>query len=332
MKVQLLQRQPHPGQFSVEGYFSRVVDALLAQGLDAELSIAPVKSKGFLPRLQILDFARKRRGHITHITGDIYFAALALEPQRTVVTVLDCGRLHQLSGLRRELMRQIWFRLPLRRLAAITVISAETKRDLLKWVPEIEPSRVHVVPVSVSSLYTRHDQPFNAQCPRILQVGTKDNKNVVRLCQALSGVNCHLVIVGKLRECHLEALREHQIEYTNLVGISDQELVNEYQKADILAFASTFEGFGMPIVEAQIVGRPVVTSNCASMPEVAGNAALLVDPYSVESIRNGFRKVIEDVEYREDMVLRGFENARRFDNLEIAKQYISIYSSLQQQG
>ena len=61
----------------------------------------------------------------------------------------------------------------------------------------------------------------------------------------------------------------------------------------------------MPIVEAQIVGRPVVTSNCASMREVAGNAALLVDP-SVESIRNGFRKVIEDVEYREEMVLRGF--------------------------
>ena len=55
MKVQLLQRQPHPGQFSVEGYFSRVVDALLVLGIDAELSIAPVHSKGLLPRLQILD-------------------------------------------------------------------------------------------------------------------------------------------------------------------------------------------------------------------------------------------------------------------------------------
>ena len=66
--------------------------------------------------------------------------------------------------------------------------------------------------------------------------------------------------------------------------------------------------------------------------KLQSNAALLVDPYSVESIRNGFRKVIEDVEYREDMVLRGYENARRFDNVEIAKQYISIYSSLQQQS
>ena len=68
------------------------------------------------------------------------------------------------------------------------------------------------------------------------------------------------------------------------------------------------------------------------MPEVAGDAALLVDPYSVESIRNGFRKVIDDDAYREDMVSRGFDNARRFDNVEIAKRYISIYSSLQRQA
>ena len=84
----------------------------------------------------------------------------------------------------------------------------------------------------------------------------------------------------------------------------------------------------MPIVEAQIVGRPVVTSNCASMPEVAGDAAVLVDPFSVTSIREGFLKIITDDEYRRELVERGFSNAKRFDNVAIARQYISIYESL----
>ena len=190
-------------------------------------------------------------------------------------------------------MRQLWFNLPLRRLGAITVVSNETKRDLLKWVPSLDPERIHVIPVSVSALFTRVDKEFNSEkLERVLQVGTKENKNLLRLCEALEGLKCHLVIVGVLTNRQKTALAKHQIAYTNLIGLSDEELVREYQKtSDILAFASTLEGFGMPVVEAQIVGRPVVTSNRASMPEVAGDGAVLVDPYSVASIRDGFQKI-----------------------------------------
>ena len=329
MKVKLIQRQPHAGQFSVEGYFSRVMEAFEELELDVALDIVPHQSRGVLPRLRIMNYARNNRGDVTHITGDIHFAALGLNPERTVVTVLDCGSLHRLNGVKREVMRQFWFNLPLRRLGAITVISSETKRDLLKWVPTLDPNRIHVVPVSVSELFTRVDRQFNTKKPRVLQVGTKENKNLIRLFEALKDIDCHLVIVGKLTDRHRSALQENQIEYSNLIGISDEELVAEYQKSDILAFASTFEGFGMPIVEAQIVGRPVVTSRCASMPEVAGDAAVLVDPFSVVSIREGFLRAINDEEYRSDLVQRGFSNAKRFDNLAIARQYISIYESLQ---
>lgn len=328
MKVRLIQRQPHIGQFSVEGYFSRVMEAFAGLKLDVTLDVVPHQSRGLIPRLKIINYARNRKGDVTHITGDIHFAALGLNPEKTVVTVLDCGSLHRLEGLKREVMRQFWFSLPLRHLGAITVISAETKRDLLQWVPTLDPERIHVVPVSVSELFTRVDSEFNKLKPRVLQVGTKENKNLIRLFEALKDIDCHLVIVGRLSDNHKDALKENQIEYTNLIGITDEELVSEYQKADILAFASTFEGFGMPIVEAQIVGRPVVTSNCASMPEVAGDAAVLVDPFSVTSIREGFLKIITDDEYRRELVERGFSNAKRFDNVAIARQYISIYESL----
>ena len=140
-------------------------------------------------------------------------------------------------------MLQLWFRLPLRRLAAITVISAETKRDLLKWVPEIDPSRVHVVPVSVSSLYKRHAQPFNTQCPRILQLGQRITKTVSGFVRHSAGLTATWLLSANFVNV---GILKHYVNIqlsTQIVGISDQELVNEYQKADILAFASTFEGF-----------------------------------------------------------------------------------------
>lgn len=84
----------------------------------------------------------------------------------------------------------------------------------------------------------------------------------------------------------------------------------------------------MPIVEAQRVGRVVVTSNCSSMPEVAGEAACFVDPLDVASIHGGFQRVIQDQSYREALIERGFENARRFGADAVAQQYYRLYQSV----
>ena len=90
------------------------------------------------------------------------------------------------------------------------------------------------------------------------------------------------------------------IEYENWSNLSLDEVVRKYQQCDLLTFCSTYEGFGMPIVEANVVGRPVVTSDISSMPEVAGNAACLVDPFDSASIRSGIRRVIKDIDYRSE--------------------------------
>jgi glycosyltransferase involved in cell wall biosynthesis len=84
----------------------------------------------------------------------------------------------------------------------------------------------------------------------------------------------------------------------------------------------------MPIVEANAVGRVVVTSNLLSMPEVAGGAAHLVDPFDVSSIRSGILKVIEDDSYREALITKGFANRKRFDTRQIAQEYAEIYRLL----
>ncbi|MCP9787690.1 glycosyltransferase [Cyanobium sp. Maggiore-St4-Cus] len=296
--------------------------------VNVEVCISPYPSKGLLQRLRILRYASRINADLLHIAGDIHFAALGTDPARTVVTVADCGRLHQLKGIKREILRQFWFQHPLKRAAALTVISQAVKDDLLTWVPDLEPSRIHVVPVSISPSFHPSSKTFNREKPRILQIGTKPNKNIPRLVQALRGVNCTLVLIGLLSPDLRQILEEHHVSYENYSGLSESEIVDEFHKADLVVFASTLEGFGMPILESQTVGRAVVTSNCTSMPEVAGDGAALVDPFSVASIRKGVLQVIEDQAYRNRLIELGKLNCRRFTPDAIAIQYLKIYQSI----
>ena len=105
-------------------------------------------------------------------------------------------------------------------------------------------------------------------------------------------------------------------------------LIEKYRSADMVAMCSTHEGFGMPILEAQATGRVVLTSNCSSMPDVAGAGALLVDPYSVTSMKEGIQKLCTDAELRNQLILEGFKNTQRFLPEEIAKQYLALYKRL----
>jgi glycosyltransferase involved in cell wall biosynthesis len=148
---------------------------------------------------------------------------------------------------------------------------------------------------------------------------------VQRLVQALQGLPCHLDLVGPVSDTLQGLLDECQIQYTAWGRLTDEQLVERYQQADIIAFVSTHEGFGMPIVEAQCVERVCVTSNCSSMPEVAGDGACLVDPFDVQSIRAGFQRVIQDSAYREQLIAAGRVNRQRFDANRIAQQFLEVY-------
>jgi glycosyltransferase involved in cell wall biosynthesis len=327
-RIAFINRRPVEGQYSIESYFKRISDSLRNLGVDLQSFTSPYTSKGLVPRLKIIRFAHRHQEAINHITGDIHFAALGLDPARTVVTVHDCGRLHQLSGIKQVLLRQIWFEIPLRRAAAITVISQAVKDDLLNWVPTLSSKDIHIIPVSISPLFTYSARVFNDSNPRILQIGTKANKNLPRLAQAMRGLDATLVIIGKLDKDLLRLLSAYNIRYENYSGLSEAEVVDLYRSSDILAFASTLEGFGMPILEAQAIGRVVLTSNCTSMPDVAGGGALLVDPYSVSSIRAGLIRLIEDSSLRQQLISRGLRNTKRFSSDAIAAQYLQVYQSI----
>jgi glycosyltransferase involved in cell wall biosynthesis len=118
------------------------------------------------------------------------------------------------------------------------------------------------------------------------------------------------------------------INYVNYHGISFKKVIDCYDSSDIVVFASFHEGFGMPIVEANAIGRPIICSNVCSLPEIAGDAALFVNPYSVDEIRNSIISLINDKCMRDYYVKKGLINAEKYSQTNIADQYIDIYKKI----
>jgi glycosyltransferase involved in cell wall biosynthesis len=192
----------------------------------------------------------------------------------------------------------------------------------------VDPNRIKVIHDPISEEFSHIPKKFNKEKPNILQLGTKENKNLIMLIRALKGISCNLQIIGTLSERQVAELKENEITYEANSELTDEEIRIKYSQCDIVSFVSTYEGFGMPIVEANAIGRVVVTSNILSMPEVGADAAHFVDPFDVESIRTGIIRVINDDHYRDKLIANGFVNRNRFDPRSIAKQYSEIYKAL----
>lgn len=326
MNVTHFQRKPGNGHFSVERIFDEVRRHLPAH-IRCRHAVSRFESRGLFRRIYNMLEAPLRAGDVNHITGDVHYLAVLLPRRRTLLTVLDCVSLNRLAGWRRKILWFAWYWLPIKRAKIISVISEFTKRELLTWV-NCDPDRIRVIHVSVSDSFKPVPKPFSSARPVVLHIGSTPNKNLKRVVEALKGITCHLRIIGKLPNDDLRLLELSGLDYSVTADLKDNELVREYEKCDLLVFASTYEGFGMPIVEAQAVGRPVVTSDLGPMPEVSGGAACLVDPFSIESIGVGIVRVIEDAKYREMLVHRGFENVKRFRPENIAAKYAELYDLL----
>ena len=316
------------GYTSIERLFDGLRRAM-PEDIECLARICPRFSKGIWPRLVNLADAARHQGTVNHITGDVHYLALALDKRRTLLTIHDCAALERLRGLRRAVLKLFWFTLPIRRSQLGTVISESTRRELLRHV-RCDAAKIRVVPNCVGGEFAPAPKAFNSEEPEILHLGTGANKNLERLAEALTGLPCRLNILGQLSPEQKRILAGAQIRYANIPRATDAEVLQAYTACDLVAFVSTYEGFGLPIVEAQAVGRPVVTSNISSMPEVAGNAACLVDPFDVTDIRAGILKILEDAPYRENLVAAGFENVKRFSAKNIAAQYAAIYRELAQ--
>lgn len=326
MKVSYIIRSPDQHVFSIERVFASIIPVISRKVQTEEIKMPCFGTKP-TALLKNLLTARKCRGDIIHITGDVHYTALVTPKKKTIITIHDMVTLENCQGIKRAILRLFWYTLPLRRCKSIVAISEKTKTDILTIFPRLE-EKVTVIPDPIDGAFEFMEHVFNADCPKILQIGTKENKNLFRVVDAIERICCKLEIVGKLSEQQVEYLKQKKIDYSNCFHISDQEMLEKYRQCDIVIFASTYEGFGMPIVEAQTTGRPVVTSCIEPMASVAGAGACLVDPYDVLDIQKAIQRIISDVEYREAIVDAGKVNARKYTPEVVGQMYYNLYSQL----
>lgn len=324
IKVKFFQRKPIPNfHFSVEIIFNEV-RKYLSNRITSEVWIGMYFSIGLFNRIHLVLDAMTNQGNVNHVTGDISFIGIAMQKRKTIQTILDCGFLNNVSGIKRMILKLFWLDLPVRRASYITTISEQVKNEIIQ-LTKCNEEKIHVIYIPVAEIFKPRFPKSQQRIPKLLLVGYAPNKNFERIINAIQGIECELHVVGKRSDLYERQLKKLNISYVYASGYDQIQMYEKYAEVDVLVFASTYEGFGMPIIEAQAVGLPVITSNCSSMPEVAGDGAHLVDPFNEEDIRKGILQVLSDENYRKGLVEKGFKNSKRFDPMVISKQYEDLY-------
>lgn len=262
---------------------------------------------------------------VVHITGGEYYLLPFLKGKyRVVVTVHDLGFFTNTRLSPRTFMLYFLWIKTLNIADKVTCISEKTMKEVKKYV-SFAAGQICTIHNPVGREFLFSPRKFNASCPIILQIGTRPHKNLNNTIVALKNFPCKLRIIGNLNLAQKALLEHYHVNYSSVSNISDDEILQEYERCDIVNFPSFYEGFGMPIIEGQAVGRVVVTSNLSPMKEVAANSAVLVNPTEPASILEGYKEAIAK---HETFVKLGLENVRRFKLEIITKEYFSLYNEL----
>jgi glycosyltransferase involved in cell wall biosynthesis len=223
----------------------------------------------------------------------------------------------------------------LKRGRRIIAVSENTKKDLVKLY-NADPNKIEVVyhGVEIANRRTQIINKPQKQNPYILFIGRLERKkNIEGILEAYKMLKqkyriSHSLVLAGAPGYGYDVLKS-KIKNPKL-KIIETGYVNENKKwqllygADAFVLPSFYEGFGMPILEAQAAGCPVITSNVSSMPEVAGEGAVLVEPKNIEEICEAMYKVINDKELRNDLIDKGYENIKKFSWQKCAEATLKV--------
>lgn len=258
----------------------------------------------------------------------------------TVETAYDFTYERFGSGLPR-LVHSVQKRIALQKARGVICISESTKRDLLKFIPGVAEERIRVIHLGYADEFRPlHENErkglsdvagFN-DLPYLVYVGDRSSyKNFPLAVHAVSQVPGYgLVVVGggALNRSD-QALLNEQLggRHLHLDRLPNEKLNSLYNSAHALIYPSSYEGFGIPVIEAMVAGCPVIASNTSSIPEAAGDAGLLVDEVSTVAFAARIRE-LENSSLREAVILRGFENVKRFSWERCYQETIVFYREI----
>jgi glycosyltransferase involved in cell wall biosynthesis len=270
-----------------------------------------------------------------------------LRPKRLVVTIYDLSFVthpeHHLPANVEHCLAGT--RLAIDHADAIIAISDHTRRDLVERL-EVPSERIAVTPLAHDPGLARVSDPEKCAAVRkrydlpehfALFLGALEpRKNLGRLLDAYAALpqglrrDVHLVVAGMsgwLNDSIHKRVADLGLEdAVHFAGyVEDADLATLYSQATVFAYPSIYEGFGLPVLEAMACGTPVLTSNVSSLPEVTGDAAVLVTPTDVGSITSGLRRLLENPSLRADLAARGIAQAARFSWDRCAEQTLTVY-------
>lgn len=276
-----------------------------------------------------------------------------IHPRRSVVTIHDLGyrcfpEAHPPAS---RLYLELGTRWNARRALRVVVDSQATRADLER-IYGTPAHKIRVIYPGHTPLIRRVEDPARIRSARerlgiperyILYIGTiQPRKNLVRLIEAYAHMRRrwpadseppHLVLGGKMgwmTQDILGAVQRWGLQnLVHLVGyVPDEELPALLSGALAFAFPSLYEGFGFPVLEAMACGTPVICSNTSSLPEVAGGAAVLVNPLDTAEIAGGLLKLLQDEELRRQMVEAGYHQVQRFSWASTARQLLELFEEI----
>lgn len=313
------------------GYsINKVTQTLIRNIANKKEFYVPENKASFVSIIKNILFVLRHRDKncINHITGDIHYCMLGLIGCKSILTIHDTVLLDYNEGskIKKIIAEWLWFRLPLKIATKVVCISESTKKKVSQYTNRKD---IEVIYDSIEDKEVWYRDYQMHECPNILIIGTKKNKNIERTFLALKGLPVHIVIIGKLSNEQIKILEDNNLDFENKFDLTDEEIEKAYQQADILSFISLFEGFGMPIIEANQNGLPIICSNIPVLKEVAGESALFVDPYNIQDIHDSFIKMIDNIELRKQLSICGYENIKRFNVTNNLSKLIALYESIE---
>ena len=304
------------------------LNPILSNKISLQTLRCPFPSNGFINKIKNILWINKINTNLIHLTGDINYLAIFLR-KPFVITILDLGMPGRFSSFKSFFYQLFWLKIPINKANTVIAISNKIKNDLIKISPK-DKNKIITIYVPLESIYKYSNKNSLNHKVTLLHIATSlHNKNTLRVLMAIQGLkNIKIRIIGKLSIELINFLNKNEIDYYNNFNISDSDMLKEYINADLVVFPSLYEGFGMPIIEAQAIGRVVLTSSLEPMLEIASNAAIFVNPFDFLDIRKGIIKYIENKENLiTNLTNKGLVNVNRFNVNIIADQLYNIYLS-----
>lgn len=335
MKIAYIFRERKDTPPSIENVFNNLGHLLSENGHKIVYYTLPNTIR-LLQIIHVLKFYFKHKNDIDvfHVTGDVHWVSLLLPKSKTLLTIHDFSpydnNIFPNNWLLKTIYKTFWFDLPISYLRKIHLISNTTLKRGTNYFPKLR-NKGFTIYNSIQPI-SRKKEIVNNQIFSILQIGTHENKNLELLIECAiklkNVINIELNIVGKLSQELKDKLNKNNIKYNSYINISKEELNDVYLSSNILFFASLYEGFGLPIVEAQTLGLPVITSNIDICKEVGGDAAIYIDNTSSKDGSEAILRLYKDEKLFMEVIEKGYNNVKRFSSENIREQFEIIYKKI----